>query len=249
MNTLIIDDEPAANTELKKMLKSAHPQVHIVGQATNISEGLLKISQLLPDLLFLDIEMPGGSGFDLIRQLGKEYRPEIVFVTGRNEFALQAFNCAVLDYILKPVEPKALASAVKRAEERLHQKNSAQRLEALLANIDTNDNSKKQIGVPNETGVEFVKSGNITCCQGIEGYTRIHLVDGSKRISSYPIGHYKKMLPTPDFFMTHRSFVVNRQHVLNISGYELALGQGLTVEISRRRKKLVEAWLSELTTY
>lgn len=244
MNTLIIDDEPAANAELKKMLKSAHPQVNIVGQATNISEGLLKIRQLKPDLLFLDIEMPGGTGFDLIRQLGRDSRPEIVFVTSRNEFALRAFNCAVLDYVLKPVEPKVLASAVKRAEERLHQKNSSRRLEALLTNMNATTNSEKQIGIPNDSGVEFVRAGNIICCQGIDGYTRIYLTDGSKRTSSYPIGHYKKMLPTPDFFMTHRSFVVNRQHVLNLSGDELALNQGLTAEVSRRRKKLVEGWLS-----
>lgn len=244
MNTLIIDDEPAANTELKKILRAAHPQINVVGQATNVHEGLLKISQLQPDLLFLDIEMPGGTGFDLIRQLKKESRPEIVFVTSRNEFAFQAFNCAVLDYVLKPVEPSALATAVKRAEERLSQKNSARRLEALLANMDATNNSEKQIGIPNDHGVEFVTAGSIICCQGIDGYTRIHLSDGRKRTSSYPIGHYKKMLPTPDFFMTHRSFVVNRRHVLRLSGDEIKLNQGLTAEISRRRKKLVETWLS-----
>jgi two-component system LytT family response regulator len=244
MNTLLIDDEPAANTELKKLLRAAHPQINIVGQATNVHEGLLKISQLEPDLLFLDIEMPGGTGFDLIRQLKKESRPEIVFVTSRNEFAFQAFNCAVLDYILKPVEPSTLAIAVKRAEERLRQKNSSQRLAALLANMDSSNNSEKQIGIPNDNGVEFVNAGNIICCQGIEGYTGIYLIDGSKRMSSYPIGHYKKMLPTPDFFMTHRSFVVNRRHVIKLTGDEISLNNGLKAEISRRRKKLVEEWLS-----
>lgn len=244
MKTLLIDDEPAANSELKSMLRSGHPQINILGEATNVKEALLKIKQLQPELLFLDIEMPGGTGFDLIRQLGNNARPEIVFVTSRNEFAFQAFNCAVLDYVLKPVETKALKTAVERAEERICQKNSARRLEALLSNIDTATNSEKQIGIPSDTGVEFVMAGNIICCQGSEGYTHIHLNDGTRRTSSYPIGHYKKMLPTPDFFMTHRSFVVNKRHVLKSSTDELALNRGLKAEISRRRKKLVDEWLS-----
>ncbi len=244
MNALLIDDEPAANTELKNMLRSAHPQINVVGEATNVHEALLKIGQLSPDILFLDIEMPGGTGFDLIRQLGETLRPEIVFVTSRNEFALQAFNCAVLDYVLKPVEPSALETAISRAEERLHHKNSARRLEALMSNMDSISNSEKQIGIPNDSGVEFVKAGDIICCEGFKGYTLIHLFDGSRRTSSYPIGRYKKMLPSPDFFMTHRSFVVNRQHVKKLLTDELALSGGLVAEISRRRKKLVEQWLA-----
>jgi two-component system LytT family response regulator len=244
MNALLIDDEPAANTELKNMLRSAHPHINVVGEATNISEALLKISQLNPDILFLDIEMPGGNGFDLIRQLGETSRPEIIFVTSHNEFALQAFNSAVLGYLLKPVEPVALKTAISRAEERLHHKNSARRLEALLSNMDSTNNAEKQIGIPNDGGVEFVKAGDIICCQGFKGYTLIHLQDRSRRTSSYPIGRYKKMLPTPEFFMTHRSFVVNRQHVKKITADELGLSGGLTAEISRRRKKLVEQWLA-----
>lgn len=244
MNTLLIDDEPAANTEMKSLLMIHHPQIKVVGEATNIREGLLKIGKFQPELIFLDIEMPGGTGFDLIRQLEDDSRPEIVFVSSHNEFAFQAFNCAVLDYVLKPVESKALRAAVKRAEERLHQKNSARRLEALLSNIDNDSNAEKQIGIPNDSGVEFVQAGNIVCCQGIDGYTRIHLADSTRRTSSYPIGHYKKMLPTPDFFMTHRSYVVNKRHVVKSSPDELLLIGDLKAEISRRRKKKVDEWLA-----
>ncbi|TXF89671.1 response regulator transcription factor [Neolewinella aurantiaca] len=244
MNTLIIDDEPAANTELKKMLRAYHQELTVVGEATNVHEGLMKIRKLKPELLFLDIEMPGGTGFDLIRQLGKDARPEIVFVTSRNEFAFQAFNCAALDYILKPVDQGSLATAVQRAKERMHQKNSSRRLEALLANIDASSNADKHIGIPNDHGIEFITAGDIICCQGSDGYTLIHLADGTRRTSSYPIGHYKKMLPTPDFFMTHRSFIVNRKHVVRLSADEISLNGGLKAEISRRRKKLVEDWLS-----
>ena len=244
MNTMLIDDEPAANSGLRQMLNNKHPEIRIIGEATNAREGLVKIRQLRPDLLFLDIEMPGGTGFDLIRQLGEDERPEIVFVTSRDEYAFQAFNCAVLDYVLKPVEPQALATAVARAGERLHQKTSAHRLETLLSNMDNTVNLDRKIGIPNDSGVEFVKAGEIVCCEGFKGYTLIHLTNGTNRTSSYPIGRYKKILPAPEFFMTHRSFLVNREQVTRINQATLDLKNGMSAEISRRRKKLVEKWLS-----
>lgn len=244
MNTLLIDDEPAANSALRGLLSRNHPRLTILGQAVNIQEGLQKITRFSPDLIFLDIEMPGGSGFDLIRQLPKGNRPEIIFVTSQSNYALQAFSCAALGYVLKPVEKKPLAEAIAVAEERIRQKNSEQRLEALLQNLETKDNTAQQIGIPSERGVEFVAAGNIIYCEGEERYTRIHLKDDGNRLSSYAIGEYRKMLINHNFFPIHRSFLVNRRFVkrLNKAGdLELTTRQHLTV--SRRRRAEVEAWL------
>lgn len=244
LNTLLIDDEPAANRELRGLLSRNHTNLTVVGQAINIQDGLQKIVRLQPDLIFLDIEMPGGSGFDLIRQLPKGNRPEIIFVTSQSNYALRAFSCAALGYVLKPVENKPLAEAIAVAEQRIRQKNSEQRLAALLKNLETSDNSEQQIGIPNERGVEFVAAGNIVFCEGEEGYTRIHLKNDGNRLSSYAIGEYRKMLINHNFFPIHRSFLVNRKFVkrLNKAGeIELTTHQQLTV--SRRRRAEVEAWL------
>lgn len=223
-----------------------YPGIEVVADATNIGDGLLKIDLLKPELLFIDIEMPGGTGFDLVRQLKKGTRPEIVFVTSRDEYALRAFSCAALGYVLKPVEATALAEAIARATERIRQKNNELRLEALLTNLSATNHSEERISIPGKHGMEFVKAGNIMYCQGEERYTRIHLKGQGSRLSSYPIGEYRKMLPTPDFYPTHRSFLVNRLYVDRATrNGNLLLTNGTTVTVSRRRREEVANWLAQ----
>lgn len=223
-----------------------YPGINVIADATNISDGLLKINLLKPELLFLDIEMPGGTGFDLIRQLKKGSRPEIVFVTSRDQYALRAFSCAALGYILKPVEAATLADAITRAEERIRQKNNELRLEALLTNLSTTDRSEERISIPGKHGMEFVKAGSIMYCQGEDRYTRIHLEGNVSRLSSHPIGEYRKMLSAADFHLTHRSFLVNRHFIdRTTNDGDLLLTNGTTVTVSRRRKKEVANWLKK----
>lgn len=242
--TLLIDDEPAAIIELRGLLRKRHPSLVVAGSADNVREGLQKIEALKPDLIFLDIEMPGGSGFDLVRQLKKGNRPEIIFVTSQSNYAIQAFSCAALGYVLKPVEQAPLAEAIAVAEERIRQKNNEQRLETLLENLQTSDNAKKQIGIPNDRGVEFVPAGNIIYCEGEERYTRIHLKEDGNRLSSYAIGQYRKMLADQDFYPIHRSILVNRLYVKGINrAGELELTTQQQLTISRRRRAEVEVWL------
>ena len=244
MTALLIDDEPAANAGLRRLLQQHHRMIDIVGEAANVPEGLQKISQLRPDLIFLDIEMPPSNGFELVRQLPQDLRPEVIFVTSRGEHALQAFNCAALGYVLKPVERENLATTVARAAALIEQKNSAQRLETLLKNLDTKADEDLTISIPQDSRVEFVRAGNITHCSGEDGYTRIHLDGRKSLLSSYPIGQYGKMLTTDDFMLVHKSFVVNRKYVSRWSAqYELQLSTGEKVPVGRRRKKPVSKWL------
>lgn len=244
MNALLIDDETAAISELRNRLQAAHPSIRIVGEAMNVRDGLEKITQLQPDLLFLDIEMPGGNGFELVRQLPPNHRPEIIFVTSQGAYALQAFRVAALSYILKPVDAAELKAAVDLAAIRLREKNSGQRLEVLLENMRTDNPADKRIGIPSEDGVEFVEASEIIYCEGVEGYTRFHLKPGKTRLSAYSIGHYHKMLEPYDFFAIHRSFLVNRQHVANyVNSGLLNLSNGSQLEVSRRRRGAVRDWL------
>ena len=218
--------------------------IDIVGEAANVPEGLQKISQLRPDLIFLDIEMPPSNGFELVRQLPQDLRPEVIFVTSQGEHALRAFECAALGYVLKPVERSSLATTVARAVSLIEQKNSAQRLNTLLKNLDTNAEEDLTISIPQDSRVEFVRAGDITHCSGEDGYTRIHLNGRKSLLSSYRIGHYGKMLTTKDFNLVHKSFIVNRKYVRRRSAvYELELVTGEIVPIGRRRKKDINPWL------
>lgn len=244
MNALLIDDEPSAITSLRKILHDTCPEVTVAGEAVCTQNALVKIKQLRPDVLFLDIQMPGASGFDLVRSLPKGQRPEIIFVTSQDKYAMQAIKVAALGYLLKPVIAGELREAVTLAGKRIRQKNSEVRLEALLSNLETKENDDKKIGIPSEAGLEFVEAREILFCEGEDGYTGIHLRDGSKRLSSYSIGEYRKMLMPYNFFPVHRSYLVNRRHVArhDRSG-SVTLSNGTKVAISRRRKDAVFKWL------
>lgn len=244
MKAILIDDEPAAITSLRKILVENCPKVSVIGEAFSVREALKKIEELSPDVLFLDIQMPGGSGFDLVRLLPKGNRPEIIFVTSQDQYSMQAIKVAALGYLLKPVIEGEMREAVELAGERIRQKNSELRLEALLSNLETNENARKKIGIPSGSGLEFVDAGDILFCEGQEGYTRIHLKNRKERLSSYSIGEYRKLLMPYDFFAVHRSYLVNRYHVVkhDRSG-SVTLSNGEVIAISRRRKEAVSNWL------
>lgn len=245
MRSILIDDEPSALAELQYLLERSHPNVSIIAKAQGGQEGLRLTQEHSPDLLFLDIEMPDLSGFDLIRELPSRDRPEIIFVTSKASYALQAFRVAALSYLVKPVDSFELAKAIKEASRRIKEKSSNKRLDALLENLETTAINKKKVGLPFETGMEFVDAGDILYCQGEEGYTRIFLTDGSSRLSSYSVGEYKRMLQDFNFGPVHRSYLVNYQHVRQYekSG-RLHLSNGKQIQVSRRRKPAVDQWLN-----
>lgn len=243
LKTIIIDDEPGARAELRGLLQQ-HSAVEVLDEAGDITEALRKIDQLKPDLIFLDIEMPGGSGFDLVRQLPRKNSPEVIFVSGEKGYGLQAFRSAALDYITKPVLDNELADAVARASTRVQQKASAEKLETVLQRLEDQDYAENTIIIPGEGGDDVVCVGDVVYCQGVDGYTQIHLKDGSSRLSSYSLGQYRKLLPEPYFMVTHRSYLVHRRFVTKtLRKGELLLSTGAVVLVSRMNKDKVANWL------
>ena len=245
IKALLVDDEPAANRSLSGMLERGHPGIDIVGQAESVADALRKIDTHKPELLFLDINLPDGTGFDVVRRLRDDARPEVIFVTSEENHAMQAIKVAALGYLVKPVSATELLASIELAKVRIRQRNSEQRLHALMSNMEQSSNASKQIGIPSEKGVEFVQSGEIVYCEGVDGYTSILLDDGSKRLSSYSIGEYRKMLEHYGFFAVHRSYLVNRMHVRGWADMgHLRLKNNIEIGVSRRRKAAVDKWLT-----
>jgi len=245
ITAILIDDEPAALADLRHQIQELELGVDILAEARNLREGLQKIESLGPDLLFLDIGMPGGSGFELLRQLNPKNRPEVIFVTCEERHAMKAIRVSALFYILKPVEEHELQKAVSLARERIRLKSSDQRLEALLSNLENSEAEQKRVGIPSEKGLEYVDTNSIVYCEGNKGYTYIYLEDGTNRLSSYSIGEYRKMLEPYGFFAIHRSSLVNHRHVLkNERSGRMILSNQVELVVSRRRREDVARWLS-----
>lgn len=246
MTALLIDDEPAANVALANLLKRHHPEVTILGTAASLGIGLRKVNDLRPDLLFLDINLPDGKGFDLVRNLAPDARPEVIFVTSEDAYLKQAIRIAAVGYVVKPIAVDELQTAMANAEVRIRQRNSEARLQAMLDNLEGDDLSRKQVGIPSDRGVEFVFAGDIIYCEGVDGYTSIKLRDGSSRLSSYSIGEFRKILEPLGFFAVHRSYLANRLHVTGwASGLQLTMMNQATIPVSRRRKPKVVSWLDD----
>lgn len=246
MNTIkaiIIDDEERARDTLSALLKEYCPQVEILAKCANVPEGVLAINQNRPQLVFLDIEMPEYSGFELL-SFFREVDFEIVFVTAYNDYALKAFEVSAVDYVLKPVDIDKLKLAVEKAEKKLSNGDMQNRLEVLKESFQTEQFNK--IALPMAEGLLFVETAEIIYLEADGAYTEVWLRNGSKITVSKKIKFFEDVLDKrPNFFRSHRSYIVNINFIrkYNKADNALTLDNGKTVVISRDRKQEFEQQL------
>lgn len=232
MKAIIIDDERLARAELRKLLQD-YPEVEVVDEAANAEEGLAKIESLQPDLIFLDIQMPGKTGFDMLSQLEKS--PQVIFTTAYDEFALKAFEVNALDYLLKPIEPKRLADAVQK-----------------LGNADIRDIRSESIPVNNSLLSEndqvfvkdgercwFVKLSEIRLFESVGNYAKVFF-GTNKPLILKSLNALEERLDEKTFFRANRKHIVNLRMIEKIEPYFnggllLELKGGEKIEVSRRQ--------------
>lgn len=233
---LIIDDEEKARTALRNLLEKHCPDIRIMGEAGNVRSGLELIEQEQPDAIFLDVQMPDGTGFNLLEQAGK-INFKVIFVSAYDSFAMQAFKFSALDYLQKPVDPDLLIDACSRlvkSESRYEEINK--KLEVLLGNM----NSFEKIALPTMDGIIFVKIRDITRCESDNNYTNIFLNNGQKIIVSKTLKEYDDMLTPFNFFRIHKSYLINLAYLQRYKkgeGGSVIMEDGAELEVSRRRKE------------
>lgn len=233
---IIIDDESKLREVLKIKLNQFCPQIRIAAMAKDVKEGYEAILNEEPELVFLDISMPGESGFDLLNKFEK-IDFEIIFVTGYNEYALDALKVSAVDYLLKPVKTEDLKLAVQKATSQIDNKDIVQKYDLLKHNIHHIGDQDTRITIPGTHDYQFVSINQIVRCEGWQKYTKIHLVKGDVLVSSYNIGIFKEMLEKYNFFNTHKSHLIN---TTLIEKYQkdgtVIMNNGDTVPVARRRK-------------
>lgn len=237
INALIIDDEQKLREVLKIKLEQFCPDVNILGHGINAKDGFEKITQLKPDLVFLDIAMPGETGFDMLSRFFK-IDFEIIFVTGFNEYALDALKVSAVDYILKPVKTENLINAVEKAKDRIENRSRLAKYEVLKHNLNHIGDQKTKVAIPGANAYEFVKIEEIIRCEGWQKYTKIFLNDGQVIVSSYNLGVFRDMLESYGFFSTHKSHLVNNSHIIRyLKDGTIILSDGSNAPVARRRKE------------
>jgi two-component system LytT family response regulator len=233
---LIVDDETKPRKVLELKLQEHCPAVEVVATAADVEEGLAAIEKYQPRLVFLDIAMPGGSGFDLLDRL-ETVRFEVIFVTGFNDYVLDALKVSAVDYLLKPLITEDLIAAVDKAITRIADREKIELYHILKHNINHIGEQDTKVAVPGTNAYDFIRIGDIVRCEGWSKYTRIYLRDGSRLVSSYNIGVFKDMLSSYDFYACHKSHLINTKH---ISRYRkegiIEMSDGAEVPVSRRRR-------------
>lgn len=245
ITTLIVDDEAHARESLSKMLSTNYPEIEVLGSASSADEAYEKIVQLNPDLLFLDVEMPNGTGFDLLTRFAKPSF-KVVFVTGFDQYALNAIKFSALDYLLKPVNAKELKETVEKATNEIAHKNGLGDLKNLLSTLQNPKNRKNKLAIPMQQGLEMIEIQEIMRCEAANGYTIIHLRNEKPILSSRDLKTYQELLEEYDFFRIHDSHLVSHLHVqkvLNEDGGLVVMSNDVKLPIARRRKSDFLEWL------
>jgi len=244
--TILVDDEKGCRDTLESLL-SNFPEVKVVAQASSIKEAQELIENLHPQLVFLDIEMPGGNGFELL----EKFNPinfDIIFTTAFDQYAIKAIKYSALDYLLKPIDPDELTASIQRFSTKKHDQNLINnQFKNLLTNI-TEESSHHKIAVPDGEGINFIKVNDIIRFQSEGSYTYMHTTEHPKPILiSKPMGDYQEMLTADSFVRIHRSHLINLNHVTKYvkgDGSYAIMSDGAKVEVARRKRAEFSAALS-----
>ena len=231
IKTLVVDDSKNARTIIVEVLKKYCPNIVVVGEAENIDEAYDAINSLKPDLVFLDVEMPNGNAFDLLRRTKSKF--EVVFTTAYKDYAIEALKHGALDYLLKPISIDDIITVIEKIEDQF-QKNT----DPLTIN--------KSILLSDIEGFEMLNIDEIVYCQSQKSYTDFHLSNGDKKTFTKSLKEVDLNLPDSQFFRVHHSYIINRAFIkrfnLKDGGFVLT-NTNEDIPVSKRKKGDFISWL------
>lgn len=237
IKAILIDDEQSALRGLHQKIIKNYPDIQVVGTFQKPEEGIEALSKGVCNLLFLDIEMPRMTGFELLSKL-THINFQVIFVTAYSEYALDALKHSAVDYVLKPIDDDDLKIAIGKAVKSINDLEQSDYNARLVKVLSDNLNVSGKVVVPTSKGISFIPDVEVKHLEGYEGYTKIHLIDDTVVTSSYNLGRFEKSLGDI-FFKCHKSHIINLKHVRSIEneGY-LVLENAYRVPISRANKKV-----------
>jgi len=241
LSAIIIDDEPNAVIVLQKLLEINCPHVNVIATATSSIQGLKKIKELHPSIVFLDIEMPQMNGFQLLRELD-EIDFHLIFTTAYDQFAVKAFKFNALDYLLKPIDSAELKIAIKKAGTK--PSFLPQQLEHLSELLEHRDNKSiaERIALPHAKGYKFISTADILYCESESNYTLLYLANEPNFTVCKTLGEVQDILPSSMFLRVHRSYLVNTKKIKEIiksDGGFLVMENNAEIPVSRNKKDQV----------
>ncbi len=247
LKAVIVDDEIDAVKFISSIVEEYCPNITIVGKAYNAKTGVSTIKKANPDLVFLDVEMPHGSGFDLLAKF-PDKTFDVIFITAFNHYAIKAIKFSAIDYILKPINIKEFLSAVTKVFRSKENKEQSPSYDALFENLRSGTPSK--LAIPTSEGMEYLNTKEIIRIEADRSYSWFFLSNGRKILVSRNLKEYQELLNDRHFFRTHNSHLVNLEYVKKFvrqDGGYVEMTDGSHVSISRGKKELFLAHMNKLT--
>jgi two-component system, LytTR family, response regulator len=241
MKILVIDNEAGLRSALKELIRLSGFTYTGLEEASGVREGIAQINTHNPDLVFLDVEMEDGTGFDLLQQL-TNISFQLVFVTAHNQYAIDAFRFSAIDYLLKPVDSEKLQISLERAAANIKSQTLGRQIEVLLNQFSGKADKNKRIVLKDIDNVYFVKTDEILYCMADGTYTRFYLENNKNIIVSKNLKEYENILEPIGFLRTHHSYLVNPDKISmydKTDGGALILQGGLSVPVSQRKKESI----------
>lgn len=239
LRAIVIDDIETIRKRHITIIKASCPNISIIGQADSVESGIKMITQLSPDIVFLDVEMPDGTGFDLLQKL-KPFQFKVIFITGYEDFAIRAFRFSAIDYLLKPLDANHLVEAVKKAEDSMGKEVFDMKLNNLFSNLERPKNLQKLI-LKTSDKIYSVNIQDVVNCESDKNYTTFNFINAPKLIVSTNLKEYEAMLSPHNFFRTHQSHLINMAYfdhfIKTDGGNTIVMKNKTTIPLSVRKKE------------
>jgi two-component system, LytTR family, response regulator len=237
LKSIIIDDELKSRESLKKMLLTFCENIEVMATCQSVMEAVEAINRTKPDVIFLDIQMQGETGFDLLTQL-KSVDFEVIFTTAHSEYAIKAIKFSAIDYLLKPIDVTELQAAVEKVRN-TKGGNIVERMQQLLQNMKTPSPDKYKLALPTAEGLTFIKIEDVMYLKASGNYTEIFMHNGQKHLVSRHLKEYDDLLAEQNFFRIHHSTLINvnfiKNYVRGEGGYVI-MSDSSSLDVSRRKK-------------
>lgn len=243
MRIAIVDDEELIVEGMISYLENMFPQTEIVYKGTKPEEALMALPETKPELLFLDVEMPGMNGFELLAQF-PNHSFDVIFTTAHNKYAPEAFKVQAANYLVKPIDEKELRTAVLQwqEEKKTKQTLTTEKMDELIDALRRNGILKNKIAVPVTDGYEFIETSNILYCESHSNYTTFFMKNKKKLVASKTLKEFEKLLEKYFFIRIHKSYLINPNHIKkyyrNDGGY-LIMQDDKTIPVSKNKKELI----------
>jgi len=239
IRAVIVEDEKHSRETLNNLLTEFCTDIEVVGMAGSVAEAVETISVTKPDLVFLDIELQTGTGFDVLEQLKNQYF-EIIFTTAFEHYAIKAIKISSIDYLLKPIDIEELETAIQKVRIKKDESTYRQQLEILLNTVNRQPQENKKICLPTAQGLEFIKVNDIIYCEANGSYTNIYLKNQHKLMMSKHLKEYENLLTDYDFMRVHNSFLINLNEVksfVKTEGGYILMNNNAQISISLKKRE------------